>query len=170
MPCSEPMLLSSTSTSTSPQIGCSGPPPSTPVHPQAPSPVCAPHRHLQSHEQPPHGSLTGIILRSVNCCHGATPMVSPSPSFASNGFTHRRTHSRATFPTCPRRRFTRLMAAQPPSRHRSSSAPHSLFSPWATSPARSWAGQFRPMVNRKIYSFPRNFSVNQFKIQTLKFN
>jgi hypothetical protein len=160
----------SASASTSPWTGRSGPPPSTPMHPRAPSPPRAPRRHLQPREHPPHGSLTSVVLRSMNCRRGVAPVVSPSPSFASNGFTHRWTCSRAAFPACPHHQFTRLTAAPPPSRHGSSFAPHSLFSPWATSPARSWAGQFQPMVNRKIYSFPRNFSVNQFKIQTLKFN
>jgi hypothetical protein len=36
---------------------------STPMHPRAPSPPHAPHRHLQPCEQPPHGSLTGATLR-----------------------------------------------------------------------------------------------------------
>jgi hypothetical protein len=73
------------------------------------------------------------------------------------------------FPRLPAPPVHRIDGAPPPSRHGTGSAPHSLFSPWATSPTGSWADQFRPMVNRKIYSFPRNFSLNQFKVQTLKF-
>jgi hypothetical protein len=160
----------SASMSTSAWTGRYSLPPSTPVHPRAPSPPSAPRRHLQPCEQLPHGCLTDIVLCSMNCRHGVAPVVSPSPSFASNGFTHRRTRSRAAFPACPRCWFTGLTMAQPLCHHGSSSTPHSLFSLWATSPARSWSSQFRPMVNWKIYSFPRNFSVNQFKIYTLKFN
>jgi hypothetical protein len=118
-------------------------------------PICHPTPHLPlcQHQQSPPEALTDVILRSATCRRGAAPVVSPCPSFASNGFTHHR-----------------IDGVPPPSRYGTGSAPHSQFSPWATSPAGSWAGQFQPMVNRKIYSFPRNFSVNQFKVQTLKFN
>jgi hypothetical protein len=69
-PWSEPMSSLSTSVSTSPRTGRSGPPPSTPVHPRAPSPPCAPHRHLQPRKQLPHGSLTGATLRLQLRRHG----------------------------------------------------------------------------------------------------
>jgi hypothetical protein len=84
-PWSEPMSSLSASASTSPRTGRSGPPPSTPMHPRAPSPPRTPRQHLQPCEQPPHGSLTGVVFCSTNCHRGATPVVSPSPPFSQMG-------------------------------------------------------------------------------------
>jgi hypothetical protein len=119
---------------------------------------------------PPDDALHAIPLWPTTCRHGARAMVSfPSlhcpksdPRAAGVHLDHI-PHPLSPSVTGISRHHRRPCAS-------GQGSPASLFSPWATSPARSWAGQFRPLVNRKIYSFPRNFSVNQFKIQTLKFN
>jgi hypothetical protein len=85
--------------------------------PRGPLDHRTPHLPLHQRKQPPPEALTGVVLRSTYCRHGAALVLSPSPSFASNGFTHRRTRSRAAFPDCPCRRFTGLMAAPPSSCH-----------------------------------------------------
>jgi hypothetical protein len=76
-----------------------------------------PHLPLRRRQQHPPEALTGVVLRSVTYHRGAAPVVSPFPSFASNGFTHCQTRSRVAFPAFPRHRFNGLTVAPPPSRH-----------------------------------------------------
>jgi hypothetical protein len=59
--------------------GLFDPPPSTLVHPRAPSPPCAPRRHLQPRGQPPHGPRTGDLICPTTCRCGAAPVVSLPP-------------------------------------------------------------------------------------------
>jgi hypothetical protein len=115
-----------------------------PTQPATPS--LAPHRHLSSVE----------LRHCGNSPSGELPFCLTAKS---SSIPHWR--ALANLPTPPGRRLARILAGAAAPCHGGT---------FPISPAGSWGGQFRPMVNRKLYSFPRNFSVNQFKVQTLKFN
>jgi hypothetical protein len=93
---------------TPPSAACPWLPPARLPPPRGPLRHPTPHLPLHQHQQSPPEALTGVVLRSTTCRRGAAPVVSPCPSFASNGFTHHRTRSRVASPACSHRRFTGL--------------------------------------------------------------
>jgi hypothetical protein len=152
LPRQPPLPPSSTSTRT----GTSGHRTAPPTPPRTPYVLRTSLRATSQSPPPPDDALHAVPLRPTSRHHGACSTMSfPSlhcpksdPRAVGMHLSHF-PHPLSPPVTGIGRRHRHPCAS-------GQGSPASLFSPWATSPARSWAGQFRPKCTVVLHNFQLN--------------